>query len=391
MSTLTQPPHAPLITAKLGFMRPETVEPDTKLPGNVLRAPTVNRQDIDELVIDKPSILHDCAATGVGQPQLETSSFERIDISDLKELQDVLETVRQAGSLTDQHVRQIKRHLLGKSFPLANGKRLRILFIAGEGLIIRKSGPNGLSVTDHETPDAHNGHIAAKAIHADQDVYGTPVRQMLLRMAPWVFRHESPNGHNRRSPVFLLNLWIPLQQTTRPLALMDQRSLNRREHQVRYALPVDYFLDRDGNQKLNDIWGFLHDPAQQWYFHSGMDSHSAWVFNTLSCPHGSFIAPGEDLAEQRYLQLAAARRAIEQGSTSALYSHTMIEAVDYPDGTSPALARAIAEMNALLKEAHDNSEALVTQGGKAWSDHAAQAMDRVVRKSIEMRLVAWIS
>src|SRR5690606_17250212 len=153
----------------------------------------------------------ECVTDTVFPWTLEEAGFEHIDIASIIPLQDALETARQSGTLDAKQVRQIKRALLGQSIPLANGKRLRIVFIAGEGMIIRKSGPNGLSVTGHETPDAHNGHVAAKAIHADQDVYGTPVRQMLCRMAPWIFRHESPNGHNRCSPVFLLNLWIPLQ------------------------------------------------------------------------------------------------------------------------------------------------------------------------------------
>lgn len=383
---------AAIIEAELGFLPAAGVAEDTVRKDGVLRAPNdLTIEDICDKIIPHTCRIHDCAAEGIAQPQLDSHSFETVDLSSLTALQTTLEVVRKTGAMQPAQVKAIKRALLGQRLALADGRQARILFIAGEGLIIRKSGPNGLVVNPDEAVTATNGHVAAKAVHADQDVYGIPVRQLLLGLAPRLFRHESPNGCNHRSPLHLLNLWIPLQQLSRPLALMDQRSLNRRQHQLRYALPVDYFLDRHGKQKFNDIWGFLPDPAQQWYFRSGMDSHAAWLFNTLGCPHGSFIAPGEALAEQCYVQLAAARRAIEQGNIGALSLSSTVATADFPAGTSPSLAAAITEMLSLLKEAHSNSASRIGNGGKAWSYQASQAMDKVVRKSIEMRLVAWVS
>src|SRR5690606_15209679 len=104
-------------------------------------------------------------------------------------------------------------------------------------------------------------------------------------------------------PLVLVNLWIPLQQVTRPLALMDRRTLDARAHQLRYALPTDGFLEREEDTRENDIWAFLHDAGQQWYFHSHMGHDRAYVFDTLGEPHGAFILPGEDVAEYYYLQL----------------------------------------------------------------------------------------
>ncbi|MBK6738873.1 MAG: hypothetical protein IPG64_13695 [Haliea sp.] len=90
-----------------------------------------------------------------------------------------------------------------------------------------------------------NGHDVAINVHGDQDVRGTPLKQIMRGFAPWMFRHKTPGGSNRISPLVLVNLWIPLQQITRPLALMDRRTLNAREHQLRYALPTESLSGQD--------------------------------------------------------------------------------------------------------------------------------------------------
>lgn len=255
---------------------------------------------------------------------------------------------------------------------------------------MRRAGPNGLKVFPEETMTEMNGHDGAMAIHGDQDVYGTPLKQMMKGVAPYLFRHQTPDGRNRLSPVCLVNLWIPLQQITRPLTLMDRRTLDNCKHQLRYALPTDDFLDRDEDSRVNDIWAFLHDDNQQWYFNSEMDSRSAYVFDTLGEPHGAIILPGEDVAERCYLQLQAALKAIDRGDTQALIAATAADNSALPADTTEPLSRAIAAMRALLDEARENTGEL-TRLATEWCPKAALVMDRVVRKSIEMRVVAMIT
>ena len=137
----------------------------------------------------------------------------------------------------------------------------------------------------------------------------------------------------------LINLWIPLQQITRPLVLMDKRTLDRGQHQLRYGLPTDAFLDRDEDRRVNDIWTFLYHDQQRWYFTSEMDSKRAYVFDTLGTPHGSCIVPGEELAERRYRLLDAAREAVHIGGEAALRRATDADRGDLRSHTTLALRR----------------------------------------------------
>jgi hypothetical protein len=274
----------------------------------------------------------------------------------------------------------------GHSVTLSGGKHLRLLFIAPEGFIMRKAGPTGLEVDPGVEMSLMNNHDGAMTVHGDQDIHGTPLRQMMRGAAPWIFRHRSPDSANRHSPMMLVNVWIPLQQITRPLTLMDRRTLDNRRHQVRYALPTDRILDRDESRRVNDIWAFLHDEAQEWYFHSDMDSNSAYVFDTLGTPHGSVILPGEDVAEHFYLQLRTACKAFRARDMAALREATHGVAPPVAADTTAPLRAAIDEMDALAKEAQGAEQARLWQTD--WCERAARAMDRVVRKSIEMRAVA---
>jgi len=133
-----------------------------------------------------------------------------------------------------------------------------------------------------------------------------------------ILRHDAPDSSNRRSPLMLVNLWLPLRQLTRPLTLMHNASLDRRRDQCRYGLPTEGILNRSGERAVNDIWAFLHDEAQEWYFHSELALGQAYVFDTLSTAHGSCVLPGEDVAADRYRRLAAAEAAIGERDTAAL-------------------------------------------------------------------------
>jgi len=373
------------VQAALAFTKPDDVSPDTEHPG-MLRAKVPPYEDEPGHFAAHSCRIRDLAAANAAPLDLAKVGFDTIGLAHLSELQTVLERVRQASHIANEDAAAIRSALSGQSFRLSNGKRLRLLFIAPEGLILRKAGPNGLQISSEKMSEM-NGHGASQAVHSDQDVRGTPIRQIMRGVGPWLFRHEAPDGANRHSPVFLVNLWIPLQQITRPLTLMDQRTVDRRRHQLRYALPTDDFLQRDEERKLNDIWTFLHDDAQQWYFTSKMDAKRAYVFNTLGTPHGAFILPGEAAAEQRYLSLQAALDALAAGDANVLKNRTAPHIDSLPADTTVPLCQAIATMDALIAEAHTQPEILCSAPSD-WKARATIAMDKLVRKSIELRAVA---
>ncbi len=373
--------------AELAYTRADNVAPDDARPGllraRTLAPPEQGRKESFDL---RRCRIGDLAAEGAPTPDLVRLGFDWVDLSSLADVQRTLEHVRTAGRVAEEDARAIRRGLAGASLALSDGATLRLLVIAPEGFIMRKGGPNGMSVVSGPR-SGMNDHEAATAVHADQDVKGTPLRQMMRGAAPWLFRHDTPDARNRWSPLMLLNLWIPLEQITRPLVLMDKRTLDRRAHQLRYGLPTDSFLDRDEDRRVNDIWTFLPDPGQRWYFTSEMDSRRAYVFETLGTPHGSFVVPGEDVAESRYRALERASEAVRQGDEAALRDVVADGAV--PAHTTPALRRAIDAMGRLLEEARECAPALCRgEGRDDWLARAKAAMDRVVRKSLEMRVVA---
>lgn len=392
------PVPVPWVGARLAFTRPDDVSADHERPG-LLRARSLSPSDagLERCCDLRGCTIHDLGATDALRPALGRNGFETVALAPLRELQSTLARVRAAGRVSQDDARSIRRALRGASLRLAGGGRLRVLFIAGEGLIMRMAGPNGMAIDRDGAPTATNGHDAAVNVHADQDVRGTPVRQILRGAAPWLFRHEAPDGANTRSRLCLLNLWIPLDQVTRPLALMDARTLDRRRHQLRYGLATDSFLERDAERRVNDIWTFLHDDAQRWYFTSCMDARRGYVFDTLSTPHASFVLPGEDVAERRYRALeevAAAARAGDGVALRMALGRADAE-VGGPGGASaatPPLRRAIETMEALLEEARATSDGLCAgQDAAGWHARAAAALAAMVRKSIEMRMVAWLT
>lgn len=374
------------VHGSLCFTRPTDVVDDHERGGLLRAGATMFDADGAEIFAAHNCVIRDCAQTSDAPFGLAGSGFDTIDLASLANLQETLERVRQASRIAPEDAAAIRHALKGQSFRLSDGRQLRLLFIAPEGLIIRKAGPNGLKTNPDEQVTDTNGHEASQAVHSDQDVLGTPVRQLLRGFGPTLFRHEAPDSSNRFSPVFLINVWIPLQQVTRPLTLMDQRTVDRRRHQLRYALPTDNFLERDEESRVNDIWTFLHDDAQQWYFTSQMDARRAYVFNTLSTPHGAFILPGEAAAEQRYLQLQAALAALRNADAAALTQCTAPLDDTLPAETTAPLRDAIRTMDALLTEAHAQPPEAIAASD--WSARAAAAMDRLVRKSIELRAVA---
>ena len=335
---------------------------------------------------------HDCpaidlAAQGAVQPALSACGFDTVDLSGLAELQSACAEIRSAGRVGDDQAATIRAALDGAVLPTASGGSLRVLFLADEGFIMRNVGPNRMSVVGPRT-GGMNDHGGAATVHADQDVYGTPLTQLMDGRAPELFVHDSPDGHNHDAAMLLVNLWIPLQQVTQPLVLADGRSLDRRRHQLRYGLPTGSFLDRDEDQVINDIWHLLHDDAQQWYFRSDMDHRNALVFNTLSTPHGAGVLPGEDVAECCYLALEAAESAAASGDVDGLIDAVRIAGdTNLTVPTTPALRDAIAAMVAVLDQAAADPAGVCADRAEEWTAASQLARRRVVRMSLEMRMV----
>ena len=366
------------VEANLGFTRPgEVIEDDDER--GLKRA--ISRPLDAELA--RRCHIRDWSAPGQPALNFREMGFESISLAHNEPLQTLLAHIREAGEITPPEARQLRRHLRGSVFPLSHGKCLKLLHVAPEGLIMRKGGPNGLKVDPDVAMGEMNGHDVAINVHGDQDVRGTPLKQMMRGFAPWMFRHQTPGGSNSLSPLVLVNLWIPLQQITRALALMDRRTLNAGEHQLRYALPTESFLDRTEEMRMNDIWTFLHDDAQQWFFHSHMSHDQAYVFDTLGEPHGSFILPGEAVAERCYLQLQLLRKRLAAGEA---VERSLAAVAELPADTTAPLRQAIESMANLVATAPVDK---VGQPGlDVWLARAAEAMDSVVRKSLEMRVVA---
>lgn len=381
--------NTPELRAPLGFTRAEDVSPDDDRPG-LLRARTLPLGVDPDAAFDfRSCALNDCADPGVPEPGLEEAGFETIDLSSHARLQEALASVRKEDRVSDEAAEALRASLSGARFRLGNGRTLRIEHVADEGLIQRRAGPNGLDVNPGGM-DGANGHEAARTIHADQDVFGTPLEQLMKGAAPDLFRHQTPDARNDDSSLFLLNLWIPIQQITRPLVLMDRRTLDPQRHQLRYGLPVTRFLDRDEEQSINDIWTFLPDAAQEWYFRSEMGPDQGYVFDTLGEPHGSCILPGEEALERLYLDLGRACGAVADEDVDALRGLAAAEPPALPEVTTEPIRAARLRMTELLREAGTRAGEICASG-EPWTVRARAAMDAVIRKSVEMRLVATLT
>ncbi len=373
----------------MGFTPPSVVLTDDD---GLLRAGTRGGPYSDDTVVPHQCPATDLAAPGAPAPDLFRSGFDLADLSGFADLQATLERVRVAGRIEDDDAAVVRGTLNGATLPLAAGRTVTVLHVADEGLIMRSGGPNGRSVVGPRMKGM-NGHAAAKSVHADQDVHGTPLTQVMDGRAPALFRYHSPDGDNDDASLMLVNLWMPLQQAVQPLVLGDGSSLDRRHHQLRYGLPTTSFLNRDDDMVVNDIWLFLHDPAQRWCFRSDLDARHAWLFDTLSTPHSAGILPGEDVAERCYDALEDAEAAVERGDAAALAEALApLDALDpdtpsAPAGAPPGLRDAIAAMAAAADQARRDPTGTCGPGAEAWVASSQEARRRVVRMSIELRLV----
>ena len=359
----------------LAFTRPTDVIADHERP-NLLRAQLAAEDDLGDVRVCE---LIDLADGETDEPGLEQAGFETIDLSGNPSLQQALTVARDADCISETAAEAIRESLAGARFGLGGGKSLRVDHLAEDGLFHRRSGPNRLNVNPGGI-DGVNGHSGAQFVHGDQDVFGTPMRQMMHGGAPEMFRHVSPDGRNDHADTFLLNLWIPLHAPVQPLALMDRRTLDATRHQLRYGLPVDGFLERDDDAAVNDIWSFLYDDRQQWYIRTDMESGRGYVFDTLGTPHGAAVLAGEEALEELYLSLHRLCEAHERGDADEFRSIAGEQAtLSPPADATTTISEAWQTMAALHEGAVASDE---------WCVNARAAMDAVIRRSVELRLVA---
>jgi hypothetical protein len=379
------------IPVTMGFVPSSVAVPDVDRPGLLRAGPRASapyaRDHVEQHVVPATDTCQDDATL----PDLLEFGFDTVDLSPLDALQRVCARVRDAGVVSDEDATTIRSSLQGAILTCAGGRTITVLHLADEGFIMRKAGPNAMAVVGPRSRGM-NDHGGASSVHADQDVFGTPLTQLMDGRAPSLLRHDSPDGANSDAGLMLVNLWIPLQQITQPLVLADGRSIDRRRHQLRYGLATETFLDRDDDMVVNDIWTFLHHPDQRWYLRSDMDHRRAYVFDTLSTAHGACTLPGEDVAERFYRSLEDAEEAVAAGDVAAL-----IEAVSpvrhpgTPVETPPALRDAIDAMAAVAGEAHADPARTCGEGAEAWLTRSRDERRRVVRMSLEMRMVVSIN
>lgn len=364
------------VTAPLGFVRPENVlPPQGGRPGH--RARTVS-----EPVAPQDLQAHACEIEDLDESgrvaTLAVHGSEPMRVPDRRGLHQRLRTIRDDVRMDAADVSAVRRSLTGARLRSADGSSLLIVHVAGEGVLFRCAGPDGIDLRGRGLMVDHGG---AAIVHADQDPLGRPFHQLTRGWGHRLFRHDSIDSSNHRSPLVLINVWMPLQQVTQPLAMMDNRTLDRSRDQLHYELPTDGILDRDAERALNDIWWFRHDPAQRWHFRSGIGLGDAWVFETLSTPHGAFTVPGEDVAAEGFRLVDRAIAAVEAGRPFEDSANLQVEAA----GTAP-LRAAIRELQAVLDAVpgavHSDEQATT------WLERARRAQDAVLRKSIEVRAVA---
>ncbi len=372
---------------RLGFAPPSVAIADADHPGLLRAGPRAGAPYGSSNVEMHLCSATDGCASDAPRPGLTTFGFDTVDLEPLDELQNACAAVLTAGRIEAEQAAVIRAALEGAVLQTSGSGSIRVLHIADEGLIMRTAGPNGMSLVGPRSTGM-NGHGGATSVHADQDVYGTPVKQLMDGRAPSLFVHDSPEGHNHDASLLLTNLWIPLHQITQPLVLADGRSIDRRRHQLRYGLATGSFLERDDDLAINDIWSFLHDDAQQWHFRSSMDHRRAYVFNTLSTPHGAGTLPGEEVAERCYRALEDAESAVASGDIDGLGEVASAAAdIGVPSPATPALTEAIGAMLDLLAEAAAAPGAVCGAQAQAWTARAQAARRQVVRMSLELRMV----
>lgn len=92
----------------------------------------------------KPCRLHDLDNSKFS-PQICLNGFERIDLLKVDGLPELLAEINGERLLSEEHAKGLIHKLSRASFPLGNGYRLRLVFVAKEGLFMRTQAPNKVS------------------------------------------------------------------------------------------------------------------------------------------------------------------------------------------------------------------------------------------------------
>ncbi|MEI2699682.1 MAG: hypothetical protein V9E94_15590 [Microthrixaceae bacterium] len=140
----------------------------------------------------------DMSVEGSVQPDLAGFGFDTVDLSGLGELQAVCAEIRAAGRVTAEQAAVVHARLDGAVLATASGGSLRVQHLSDEGFIMRKAGPERHVASWVRGRSGMNDHGGATSVHADQDVYGTPLTQIMDGRAPSLFRHDSPDGAQPR-------------------------------------------------------------------------------------------------------------------------------------------------------------------------------------------------
>lgn len=354
-------------------------------------------EEVDAHSETVPLKLNDLSS-GELRPGICKEGFEQIDLNRVPGLVSLLDEVNATKSLSPEKVQEIRKKLMYSSFPLANGLWLRLVYVHDkEGFIMRTAGPNKAKIRQMESLSAINGHTSAGAVHIDQNVHGTPLKQIMRGMAPYLFHHDSPSNSNSYSPLFLLNLWVPLQQACQPLILCDKKSINRGENQIRYGLTVESFMKRDDERNVNDIYVCTFNDEQQWYYSSSIDqSRGAYIFETLSTAHGCATLSGEELAGELYTSLDGVVAFAESCDNTADIIHhakaavpqSLLDLNKVELEKVPARLKDKAEVMVKLLKAACASE---VEDWQTWLKDAQSCLESCIRRSIEMRCVAVVT
>ena len=319
-------------------------------------------------------------------------------------LQRLADATARTGSerLDDEHVAAVRQVFEWSLLQLTDHSSLTILHAEPAGIITRSTGPG---VQFHEgSGGAHRtsrGQFWKPMIHGDQDVHGSPIRELLWGLAPLLFA--------RASPLKLLNVWMPVQRVrVQPLVVMDLASLNESDR-LHYHI---HSSDRLG-ARLNDCWTFTHRPEQRWLTHAlPWEAGQAALFNTLYTPHSSAPYPGEEdsaavlwrqlresadclesILERAHTQAAAAAAAAGHAPEEAC---SCVNGEEAGHGANNEGGAAASEVASPVREALDDMRAsrrllqreCASLPPAELHSHALHALRRSSRVSLEVRVVA---
>jgi len=353
------------------------------------------------------------------EPDIFSNGFAIADLSFLRDLQAALYQVASQDHIGKHDVQKLTQAVTGVPIPLGAGHTLEVLGVDTSTLYMRKSGPDAMSLG--VTEQSGRTLRAAVNVHTDGDVDSE-------RHSPGWKRRFHHSG-NPSSETFVLNLWIPLQQPVRPLAVMDCATLDRKRDQVQqmFTLPA-----RKNGEALHPLAPeevpqtpqtgenhcYLHRSSQEWYFKSDMGPGQALVFDTMSTPHGTFLLPGETELGQLFRQLQRAVAVLtEQGPHEAVSIGALNFAL-WPDAQEPSslcpepeaapvetlrtlpLRRLTEEMDGLVREGRTRlaelcrasttteREAGIMTHRMDYLARVSTALGRSARKSVEIRCSA---